>query len=96
MLANSVDPDQTPHNVASDLGLHCLFMSILQVFRTEEMIYDFRLWMLLPLQLSVSVSFNTNHPYDLNRMLLQCTTFNLHPYFRKPILEKWLQVLIFL
>ena len=21
---NSVDPDQTPHNAASDLGLHCL------------------------------------------------------------------------
>ena len=21
--ANSVDPDQTPHSVASDLGLHC-------------------------------------------------------------------------
>ena len=25
--ANSVDPDQTPHSVASDLGLHCLPMS---------------------------------------------------------------------
>ena len=24
MLANNVDPDQTPHYVASDLGLHCL------------------------------------------------------------------------
>ena len=24
--ANNVDPDQTPHNVASDLGLHCLPM----------------------------------------------------------------------
>ena len=23
--ANSVDPDQMPHYVASDLGLHCLF-----------------------------------------------------------------------
>ena len=22
--ANSVDPDQTPQNLASDLGLHCL------------------------------------------------------------------------
>ena len=27
--ANSVDPDQTPRSVASDLGLHCLPMSIL-------------------------------------------------------------------
>ena len=24
LLANNVDPDQTPHFVASDLGLHCL------------------------------------------------------------------------
>ena len=24
ILANSADPNQTPHNVASDQGLHCL------------------------------------------------------------------------
>ena len=24
LLANNVDPDQTPHHVASDLSLHCL------------------------------------------------------------------------
>ena len=27
MLSNIVDPDQTPHDVASDLGLHCLPMT---------------------------------------------------------------------
>ena len=27
LLANSGDPDQTPHTAASDLGLHCLPMS---------------------------------------------------------------------
>ena len=27
LLANTVDPDQTPHYVASDLGLHCLPMT---------------------------------------------------------------------
>ena len=27
LLANNVDPDQMPHNVASDLGLHCLPMT---------------------------------------------------------------------
>ena len=27
LLANNVDPDKTPHNVASDLGLHCLPMT---------------------------------------------------------------------
>ena len=27
--ANSADPDLTPHSSASDLGLHCLLISIL-------------------------------------------------------------------
>ena len=27
--ANSIDPDQTPRSAASDLGLHCLPMSLL-------------------------------------------------------------------
>ena len=27
--ANSVDPDQTPHSAASDLGPHCLQISLL-------------------------------------------------------------------
>ena len=28
MLANSVDPDQMPHYMVSDLGLHCLLMTL--------------------------------------------------------------------
>ena len=32
---NSVDPDQMPHYVASDLGLHCLPMTLLSVSREE-------------------------------------------------------------
>ena len=31
MLANNVDPDQMPHYMASDLGLHCLSMTHLWV-----------------------------------------------------------------
>ena len=31
MLANTTDSDQTPHFVASDLGLHCLPMTLLRV-----------------------------------------------------------------
>ena len=31
LLANNVDPDQMPHHVASDLGLHCLPMTLLWV-----------------------------------------------------------------
>ena len=30
--ANSEDPDQMPHNVASDLGLHCLPMTLLRFY----------------------------------------------------------------
>ena len=31
VFANSGDPDQTPHSAASDLGLHCLPITILLV-----------------------------------------------------------------
>ena len=31
LLATNVDPNQTPHHVASDHGLHCLPMIILRV-----------------------------------------------------------------
>ena len=33
MLANTVDPDQTPNYVVSDLGLHCLSMTLYAVSR---------------------------------------------------------------
>ena len=33
MLVNNVDLDQMPHYVASDLGLHCLSMTLLRVSR---------------------------------------------------------------
>ena len=33
LSANNVDPDQTPHHVASDLDLHCLPVTLLRVSR---------------------------------------------------------------
>ena len=30
LFANSGDPDQMPHSAASDLGLHCLPVALLQ------------------------------------------------------------------
>ena len=33
--ANSVDPDQTPRSAASDLGLHCLPITLLPDSRLE-------------------------------------------------------------
>ena len=34
-MENTVDPDEIPHYVASDLGLHCLPMTLWRVFRLE-------------------------------------------------------------
>ena len=35
LLADSEDPDQRPHSVMSDLGLHCLPVTILRVCRLK-------------------------------------------------------------
>ena len=35
LFANSGNPDQAPHSVASDLGLHCLPITLLGVFRLQ-------------------------------------------------------------
>ena len=35
LFANSGDLDQTPHSVVSDLGLHCLPITLLGVFRLQ-------------------------------------------------------------
>ena len=38
LYANSADPDQMPHSAASDLGLHCLPMSLLWDARLNGLI----------------------------------------------------------
>ena len=35
LFANSGDPDQMPHSMASDLGLHCLPITLLGVSRLQ-------------------------------------------------------------
>ena len=35
LFANSGDPDQMPHSVVSDLGLYCLPITLLGVFRLQ-------------------------------------------------------------
>ena len=35
LFANSGDPDQTPRSAASDLGLHCLPITLLAVSRLQ-------------------------------------------------------------
>ena len=36
LFANSEDPDQMPHSAASDLGLHCLPVTLLGVSRLQR------------------------------------------------------------
>ena len=36
LFANTEDPDQTPHSVASDLGLHCLPIILFWVSRLNS------------------------------------------------------------
>ena len=35
LFTNSGNPDQAPHSAASDLGLHCLPITLLGVFRLQ-------------------------------------------------------------
>ena len=35
LFANSEDPDQMPHSAASDLGLHCLPITLLRVSQLQ-------------------------------------------------------------
>ena len=41
LLANNVDPDQTPHYVAFDLRLHCFPMTLLRFFFQVSMVAYF-------------------------------------------------------
>ena len=41
-FANSVDPDQMPHSVASKLGLHCLHNTSKRVSSLKGVILHFR------------------------------------------------------
>ena len=40
-MANSVDPDQTPLNAASDQGLHCLLRLSVRIFRVNTVGLNF-------------------------------------------------------
>ena len=35
LFANSGDPDQMPHSAASDLGLHCLLVTLLVISKLQ-------------------------------------------------------------
>ena len=55
LFANSGDPDQMPHSAASDLGLHCLPITLLGVYRLQwvnhhlyDKIYVLTLILLVP------------------------------------------------
>ena len=40
LFVNSGDPDQMPRSSASDLGLHCLPITLLEIFRLQWVKYS--------------------------------------------------------
>ena len=59
--ANSEDPDQTPRSAASDLGLHCLPMSLL---------WDARLkWVNVTTLMQIMILFSMAFKYDMGTRL---------------------------
>ena len=42
LFANIGDPDQMPRSAASDLGMHCLPVTLLRVSRLQWVIYFFQ------------------------------------------------------
>ena len=53
VFANSEDPDQTPQNATSDLGLYCLLNTLLRVSRLH--------WVKKDLILSDRLEINVSH-----------------------------------
>ena len=62
LFANNVDPDQTPHSVASDLGLHCLPITILWGLQTKmgyhNNIFNIKYFMLYRIKVSICKEIN--------------------------------------
>ena len=81
LLANSVDPDQMSHYVAFDLGLHCLPMTILRVFRSE--------WVKSLMVIYVHTRSGTKwkrvmNPNDCHCGETNCTGFTIQIYWFRP------------
>ena len=79
LFANSGDPDQTPQNAASDLGLHCLPLTLLRVTRLQwvnpcpaEPGYTLHLQ-----TVKIQISWLLKKPIDLD---LHCLTLSMWIY----------------
>ena len=70
LLANSGDPDQTPHSVGSDLGLHCLSMSHKKDAR-------FIGWVIVNNTLSLNGEISKKIIFDATHMLSTCIMLNI-------------------
>ena len=68
LLANSGDPDQMPHYVASDLGLHCLPMYPFLGFSRQQWV---KVW-IADIKMHVSATMNARH-LDHKSFLMSCS-----------------------
>ena len=77
MLANSVDPDQTPQNVASEPDLHCLHMTPNRYLVLKWLIDLKRTY-------SVMIKVTTMHSYHHHCALIM---YNLNSLMRLQIIN---------
>ena len=63
LFANSGDPDQTPQNAASDLGLHCLSITLLGVSQLQGPYMDAQFGLDLAVRICSKPLFSIAGPY---------------------------------
>ena len=103
LCANSGDPDQMPHSVASDLGLHCLPVTLLGVSRLQ--------WVKVTYDINRNISFITHWAnsaddklmlfsyfcqkidFDIPCKLSPKETNNLHDMLKAILSEKFRKIL---
>ena len=80
--ANSVDPDQMPRSAASDLGLHCLPMSLLWDARHKRVTCEqiFRLIHVSSIQFLSTLWFRQNCPITPTYMYLDKYSLAYRPF----------------
>ena len=85
LFANSGDPDQTPHSAASDLGLHCLAITLLQVSNYNGLTQT-------DCQLSLTIAriYLMTAPSNVDFKILSLSYKNIHSY-RQEEVSSWLR-----
>ena len=86
LLANRGDPDLTPHYAASNLGLHCLPITLLQVSRLQWVKNTWKFKITLLLKPATKLLANSGDPDQMQHsagLIWVCTVCQL-PFYKSP------------